>query len=618
MEALGDVDEAIDFLNYYARENCHAPEQALSRGSYAVISPWNFPLAIPCGMVSAPLVAGNTVILKSAEQTPLVAARLVDLFHRGGVPEDVLVHLPGEGESVGAALVDHERLAGIVFTGSREVGIRIVESAAKRIYQNRLHGDAYPVRVIAEMGGKNAIVVADNAELDETVAGILTSAFGHAGQKCSAASRVVVRDTIKSRLIERLSAAMEDLTVAQSSDFNCQVNPLINRETRDRLLRQIGEASLEAREHGGRVLVDRSREKFPGWCLGPVLIELPAERGAHPDSYARRELFGPVLHVMGADSLDEALGIANATEYALTGGIFSQSQDDIDGVAMGMESGNIYVNRNITGARVAVEPFGGFKFSGTGPKAGHPSYLRAFYRNGGERIVEGNYVEGRGDGSSPGHFDLCSPPRGRRGDLDRALESMGNGIAAGFREQLSRALSRRRDNLGIPGQISYDDWNLGGLSVLLVSASGEGGSSAGLLQVAAAMAMGAGVSLACLNGDAHRRWPSVAEGFHRAGWERSSIDAFLTSERELRNHFANPRLSVVILEGPLGLVQSMLPLIHSRTATGGLKRVLTSIDTPADPASPAEWDSLLEQFVHLRSFAVNTVRYGAPFELVRE
>ena len=667
MEALGDVDEAIDFLNYYA---CCALDMspALSRGSYGVISPWNFPLAIPCGMVAAPLVSGNTVVLKSAEQTPLVASRLIELFHQAGVPKDVLIHLPGMGESVGAALVEHPRLAGIVFTGSREVGTQIIKFAGRRLYQNHLYGDTYPVKVIAEMGGKNAIIVTDNAELDETVAGILESAFGHAGQKCSAASRVIVHNSVKTRLIARLRMAINDLTVAPSSHFDCLINPLITRNDQERLRRQVREATLEAQEYGGKVWVDRSREEVSGWCVGPSLIELSADRSIHPDSYARKELFGPVLHLIGVDSLDESLKVYNATEYALTGGIFSQSQDDIDYLSAQMESGNIYINRNITGARVAVEPFGGFKFSGTGPKAGHKSYLRAFCRNGMETIVEGDVTthpsgdiwprlprhslrrtsmyasvvsrcrtqissrlvavtrsmtrmryggteqlqEKREQAKSREGFELCLSCE-HPGNFDTLLESMEDRLPLSYREQFrQRCELLRQDNRKIPGQVSYNDWNLKGLSVLLVSASPGHISHAGILQVVAAAGMGASISLACLNPNIYQKWSEVVQQFHNSGWHPNSINAFLTSESVVREHFKNADLSVIILEGLEEFVQSMLQHIYSGTVENGIKTVLTSVDVPVDPE---ELDSLLEKFTHLRSFAVNTVRYGAPFEL---
>ena len=206
-EAFGDVDEAVDFLNFYARGSIDHMDDFPNKvplGPHVVISPWNFPLAIPTGMVSAPLVMGNPVILKSAEQTPLIAQVMVDIFHEAGVPKDVLIHLPGHGETVGDRLVNSEKVAAVIFTGSKPVGTLISENCAKRVYHNPVNNTHYPVRVITEMGGKNAVIVTASAELDETVSGILYSSFAHAGQKCSAASRIIVDERVRPRLIERL------------------------------------------------------------------------------------------------------------------------------------------------------------------------------------------------------------------------------------------------------------------------------------------------------------------------------------------------------------------------------------------------------------------------------
>jgi RHH-type proline utilization regulon transcriptional repressor/proline dehydrogenase/delta 1-pyrroline-5-carboxylate dehydrogenase len=215
-EALADVDEAIDFLNFYARSEAFLQRNytdIISRGPTLVISPWNFPLAIPCGMTVSALVAGNTVILKPAEQTSLVTQILVDILHEAGVPKDVLIHLPGVGETVGDYLVKDERISTIIFTGSKSVGLHIAKEAQKRIYRNQLHEKTYPVKAITEMGGKNAVIVTQNAELDETVSGILYSAFGHAGQKCSACSRVIVHNSLKDKLIDSLRCSAGQLHV---------------------------------------------------------------------------------------------------------------------------------------------------------------------------------------------------------------------------------------------------------------------------------------------------------------------------------------------------------------------------------------------------------------------
>ncbi|MCR9206223.1 MAG: proline dehydrogenase family protein, partial [Halobacteriovoraceae bacterium] len=247
-EAYADVDEAIDFLTYYAREErkvrVHS-DLMVNRGPIVSITPWNFPLAIPTGMVSGPLVAGNTVILKSAEQTPLIAQEMVNILHEAGVPKDVLIHLPGEGEIVGQALVDNPGVAGYVFTGSMPVGKLIAHTAGKRFYENKLWNIKFPVKAITELGGKNAIIVTTNAELDETVAGILYSSFSHAGQKCSAASRILVDNSIKERLISRLKEAVADLEVAEAYKFSCSVNPVITKEDQSRLRRQVSLAKEE-------------------------------------------------------------------------------------------------------------------------------------------------------------------------------------------------------------------------------------------------------------------------------------------------------------------------------------------------------------------------------------
>jgi len=230
------------------------------------------------------------------------------------------------------------------------------------------------------MGGKNAVIVTQNAELDETVSGILYSAFGHAGQKCSACSRVIVHNSMKQKLIDRLKDACMDLNVGASYNFETTVNPIITKDDQLRLKQAAKLAIEEAKNYGGTVIVDRSLEDLPGYCVGPVVIELPFNRAFDKNSFSQKELFGPIIHIIGFNKLDEAIEIYNCTDYALTGGIFSQSQDDIDYLSEKLESGNIYVNRTITGARVAIEPFGGFKLSGTGPKAGGKHYLQSLHQ----------------------------------------------------------------------------------------------------------------------------------------------------------------------------------------------------------------------------------------------
>jgi RHH-type proline utilization regulon transcriptional repressor/proline dehydrogenase/delta 1-pyrroline-5-carboxylate dehydrogenase len=329
-----------------------------------VISPWNFPLAIPCGMVSAALVTGNCVLLKPAEQTPATAYRLFEAFEAAGLPAGVLSFLPGIGEDVGAHLVAHPEIAVIAFTGSKAVGLHIVEAAA-------VHrpGQRHVKRVIAEMGGKNALIVDDDADLDQAVPAAITSAFGFAGQKCSAASRLVVLDAVYDELLPRLVGAAAQLRIGHPRDMGVQLGPVIDAEAHERV-----ERYLELGAHEGRVLVPRTAPPPDGWFVPPAIVV-----DAPPTSkVARDEIFGPVLTVLRARDLDEAIAIANDTDYALTAGVMSRSPANIERVTAELRAGNVYVNRGTTGAVVGRQPFGGYGLSGVGSKAGGPDYLFQF------------------------------------------------------------------------------------------------------------------------------------------------------------------------------------------------------------------------------------------------
>ena len=382
-DAYAEVEEASDFLRYYATQAEALfgafGDRVAPRGVAAVIPPWNFSLAIPCGMTAAALAAGNAAILKPAEQTPLIAHRLVALLHEAGVPREALLCLPGRGEEAGAALVEHPRVAMVAFTGSRAVGNYMHEAVAKV----RLDGGGLKA-LVAEMGGKNPIVVFANADLDEAVAGILLSAFGHANQKCSAASRVLVAAPIADRLSERLVAAASSLRAGPADDPATQINPVIDAEAFERLRAAAALARSECEvlldlfdlpdgdagggEDGGDTLV-----------RGPLIVELPAARAATART-ATEELFGPIVVLTRFDDEEEAYRLANATAYGLTAAVYSRSPLTIRRATRAIEAGNVYVNRHTTGARVGVEPFGGMRMSGTGPKAGGVDYLWAFTR----------------------------------------------------------------------------------------------------------------------------------------------------------------------------------------------------------------------------------------------
>jgi RHH-type proline utilization regulon transcriptional repressor/proline dehydrogenase/delta 1-pyrroline-5-carboxylate dehydrogenase len=378
-EADADVAEAIDFCEFYAREMIRLAEprrrdvagetnfiEHIPRGVAVVIPPWNFPLAIPTGMTVAALVAGNTVILKPAEQSPVITWHLTNILREAGLPAGVLNYLPGLGEEAGQALVNHPGVDVVAFTGSRDVGLLINRQAALT-----RPGQGHIKRVIAEMGGKNAILIDDDADLDEAVVGVIHSAFGYAGQKCSACSRAIVLEGIHDAFLGRLVEAARAVKVGPAGDPETLVGPVIDADARRRILDYQRLAATE-----GRVVfhADVGSLGDQGYFVGPMIV---AE--VKPNArLAQEEIFGPVLAVLKANDLDEGLRIANGTPYALTGGLYSRSPANIGRVAREFYVGNLYINRAITGALVDRQPFGGFKLSGIGTKAGGPDYLLEF------------------------------------------------------------------------------------------------------------------------------------------------------------------------------------------------------------------------------------------------
>jgi RHH-type proline utilization regulon transcriptional repressor/proline dehydrogenase/delta 1-pyrroline-5-carboxylate dehydrogenase len=377
VEADGDVAEAIDFCRYYARsidEVC-GPRRVgkvpgelsiyhyQARGVALVIAPWNFPLAILTGQVAAALVTGNTVVIKPAEQSSLVAHGLLRLLREAGFPPNSYQFIPGIGEQIGPALVKHPHVTTIAFTGSKAVGLEILRSAA-----TVLPGQVHVKRCIIEMGGKNAIIVDSDADLDEAVKGVVYSAFGFAGQKCSACSRVFVVGDIYEKFKERLIDAVQSLKVLPSEDPLASLGPVIDQESQKRIF-----AFIESGKNDGRLLYQGPTPEI-GHFVGPTIIE-----GLSPKSHVgQNEIFGPVLALFKVESLQQAVQFTNDVEYALTGGIFSRSPANIEYAKNNIEVGNLYVNRGITGALVDRHPFGGFKMSGIGSKTGGPDYLKQF------------------------------------------------------------------------------------------------------------------------------------------------------------------------------------------------------------------------------------------------
>ena len=377
-EADGDIREAIDFCLFYAQQmrlrgRPHVTQHVLGEESYQhywplgvalVVAPWNFPMAILCGMVSAAVVAGNAVIMKPAEQSAVCGAMLMEIFEEAGLPPGVLNYLPGKGSVIGAHLVDHKDVYVIAFTGSREVGLRIWASAGKtRPGQRELK------RVVCEMGGKNPVIIDSDADLDEAIVDSIYSAFGYQGQKCSALSRLIVLEENYDRVLERLLPAAASLRVGNPEDPGITVGPVIDEAAYKRILEYIEIGKSEA-------TLAYQKDDLPaeGYFIPPTIFT-----NVHPDSrIAQEEIFGPVLSVIKVRDLNEAIQVANSTDYALTAGFFSRSPAYIERAKAEIVAGNVYINRSCTGAVVGRHPFGGFKMSGGGTKAGGGDYLLHF------------------------------------------------------------------------------------------------------------------------------------------------------------------------------------------------------------------------------------------------
>ena len=379
-QADSDVCEAIDFCEYYGREMLRldaasaqlvqSPPGEANRLTYqgkgvtVVVAPWNFPLAIPCGMTVAALVAGNPVILKPAEQTPGVAWQLAEALVAAGVPPGVFQLLPGLGEEVGARLVAHPAVAMIAFTGSKAVGLEI-----NRVAAIPSPGQHHLKQVVCELGGKNALIIDADADPDQAVPAAVYSAFGYAGQKCSAVSRLIVVGGAYDSMMERLVGCSRELLLGHPATAGVQVGPVIDADAHLRVLGYIADAPAQ-----GRVLLQQGDVPSGGWFVGPTIVAVDDADAP----IATEEIFGPVLTVLRASDFDHAVELANHTAYALTAGLFSRSPAHLRRAAADLRAGNVYLNRATTGAVVGRQPFGGYGMSGLGSKAGGPEYLQHF------------------------------------------------------------------------------------------------------------------------------------------------------------------------------------------------------------------------------------------------
>ncbi|HYG33579.1 MAG TPA: aldehyde dehydrogenase family protein, partial [Clostridia bacterium] len=378
-EADADVTEAIDFCRFYAEimRDLGQPratqmvagetnvQEWWPRGVGVIIAPWNFPLAILTGMTAAAVVAGNAVIMKPSDQTPVIGAQLMALLMEAGLPPGVVNLMTGPGETVGAHLVAHPQVDFVAFTGSKEVGLKIWETAGRA-----LPGQTNLKKVICEMGGKNCIIVDSDADMDEAVTGCIVSAFGYAGQKCSALSRLVVLKDNYDRFLERLMAAAASMRIGPAEVPGNTLGPVISRAAQQRILHAIEKGKKEATlAWQGKVPED------PDACFVPPTIFADVQPST---DLFRKEIFGPVLAVTQAKDFDQALALANDSDFALTGGCYSRSPDHLARARSEFVCGNLYINRSITGALVERQPFGGFKMSGGGTKAGGREYLQNF------------------------------------------------------------------------------------------------------------------------------------------------------------------------------------------------------------------------------------------------
>lgn len=376
-EADADTAEAIDFLEYYGRQMLELTEidkkiqsrRNVERNEYryiplgvgAIITPWNFPLAILTGMTTAAIVSGNTVLLKPAQTTQVIAYKFVEILEEAGLPKGVLNFIPGKGSEIGDYIVNHPKIRFVSFTGSKEVGITIYENAAKV-----QKGQIWLKRVIAEMGGKDAILVDEGVNVDEAASAIVASAFGFSGQKCSACSRAIIHEKVYDELVLKLKEKTNRLTVGNPEDYATNMGPVNDERAYKNIVNYI-----EIGKKEGRLLTGGAFDESKGWFIDPTII-------VDVDPMARimqEEIFGPVLAVTKVKDFDEGLEVANNTEFGLTGAVFSNNRMHLEKAREEFHVGNLYFNRKCTGAIVGYQPFGGFNMSGTDSKAGGPEYL---------------------------------------------------------------------------------------------------------------------------------------------------------------------------------------------------------------------------------------------------
>jgi RHH-type proline utilization regulon transcriptional repressor/proline dehydrogenase/delta 1-pyrroline-5-carboxylate dehydrogenase len=625
-EAIADVDEAIDFINFYIREMWYQwqSDKLTSRGVIAVIAPWNFPLAIPCGMSVGALVSGNAVILKPATQTPHIATALLKLAAQAGIPQEIFQIVYG-GAQAGAALTEHPVINGVVFTGSKNVGTQIYKNMKSKL--SRIHelSCSPPKMVVAEMGGKNAVIVTNNSDLDEAVSGLLYSCFAHAGQKCSACSRIIIDTRLKQLFIKRFVAAVKGLKVGDQFNLSTSINSLISKEQKANVLRLIKNALAEAYDYGGVVHLNHSETYSDDCTLGPTILELPKQRAFNRESSTHIEFFAPVVHIIAYDTIDEAIQIFNATEYALTGGIYSQSQDEIDYMRPKLLAGNIYINRPNTGARVAIEPFGGFKLSGTGPKAGGTSYLRAFHlqktikkENREHKISGGSeYLPQIPKNSSvplllrqkllePIIDSFLNSPETYYPFLDESDKLSFKEFLLFIKDNLVKIYTAEHPNRYIPGQLSFDKINIKlGAGLMLCSFSSP---SLSLLKgLIASYAIGNGVCLFTTNNKCYTSLLPMIGALRTLN--KDNLDIYHIKLDRFYEFLKKESFKSLYLDTSDELMQKVVTEFRNYLLK---KDYLLKVFTEHDFHRNEDYTEL---FSVRRTMAINIMRHGAPLEL---
>ncbi|MCX7255416.1 MAG: L-glutamate gamma-semialdehyde dehydrogenase, partial [Polaromonas sp.] len=579
--AIAEVREAVDFLRYYAAQVEATFDNATHRplGVVLCISPWNFPLAIFTGQVAAALASGNCVLAKPAEQTPLIAAVMVNILHEAGVPPDAVQLLPGAGETVGAALVAHPLVAGVLFTGSTEVSRLIAQTLAQR-----LSPQGRPVALIAETGGQNALVADSSALAEQLVGDVLASSFDSAGQRCSALRLLCLQEDGAGRVVEMLKLAMDEWVIGHPGRLRTDVGPVIDAEARARIEQHI--AAMQAA--GQRVTrMGRDESGGQGYFVRPALIEIDRI------SRLQREVFGPVLHVLRyrREQLGSVLDAINATGYGLTFGVHSRIDATIAQVTQKVRAGNIYVNRNVIGAVVGVQPFGGMGLSGTGPKAGGPLYLY--------RLLQA--------GPTAGNQALAALPAKRKAaDLPelptlRALQSLLAGLNGPLLTacEAYRAHSALGQMFNLPGPTGesnrYQLLARGAVWAVPQSALGLAH------QVAAALASGNACWL-----EAPAAGSAVAQALAALPPE---VRAFVQL-RSAAQLLGDTQLSAMLFEGDADALQAQLPRLAQRA--GALMRVENL--SAAQLAAGALYD--LSALMHEQSISTNTAAAGGNAQLM--